>query len=63
MKIRIEWNEATRMVADIEADSVAEVEEAWEMRYGSDLVDQIEDLGVEIDGGIIWESVTIKEVT
>ena len=60
MKVRIEWTENRRMAATIEAESVAAVEAAWADRYDSDLVDDIEDFGEEIDGGILWESVEIR---
>ena len=62
MKIRVEWEEHRTMVSDIEADSVEEVQAEWELRYGSGMVDRIEAFGSEIDGGIDWDSVKIKEV-
>lgn len=59
MRVRVEWCENRRMQAEIEADSVEEVRENWDMGYESGMVDEIESLGVEIDGGIEWDTMTI----
>lgn len=62
MKVRVQWMEHRRMEAVVEVESSTELEENWEMQYGSGLVDQIEDDGVEVDGGIDWDSMTWEEV-
>ena len=59
MKFRVQWTENRRMEAEVEADSLDELQEAWSQRYDSELLDEIEDMGVEIDGGIDWDSVAI----
>lgn len=62
MKIRVEYDERRSMTAIIEAESIEEVEQEWAQRYGSALVDEIEETAMECDGGVIWDSVEFEVV-
>lgn len=62
MKFRVQWTETSRREAEIEAASLEELQENWDAGYMSAMVDELEDEGVEIDGGIDWDSVAIVEV-
>lgn len=62
MRIRVRYDERTTREAIVEADSLADVQAEWALRYGSGVVDEIEEHSVEIDGGILWGSVEIEEV-
>jgi len=63
MKVIVEFNEYRRMAVTVEAPSVEDVEIAWHNRYEDEtgLVDNIENECVEVDGGILWDSVEFKE--
>jgi len=51
------------MEAVIDTDlTVDELELEWSTRYDSRIVDDIEAQGVEVDGGIDWDTMTIRTI-
>jgi hypothetical protein len=62
MKARVRYEEHTYREALIEVESLDAVRTQWKTGYHSVIVDAIEEASVEIDGGIVWDSVTVEEV-
>jgi hypothetical protein len=58
MKVKVQWAESRIMEAVVDAESIEAAKAAWALGYDDDSgwVDEVENAGVEIDGGIIWGS-------
>lgn len=61
MKIRIEYEEHTRRVIDVEAESIEAAQAIWAERYDSEVLDEWLEQSVEVDGGTDWDSATFIE--
>lgn len=61
MRVRIEYEEHTRRMVDVEVPTV-EMAEAFWRQHDSDVVDQWIEQSTEIDGGELWETATFTVI-